>query len=58
MASVEHYGFKPDEYMRLNLYKGDVRSVEVRIEGDGIPLKVGESFTCTVVGLTREVVER
>jgi hypothetical protein len=53
-----HVTFKDGETLRISVYGGDVRSVELRVEGDGIPLKVGESFTCSVVSVTREVTER
>ena len=55
--SVDRYALKEGERLRLTLFKGDVRNIEVLVD-DGIPFKVGESFTCTVVSVTREVTER
>lgn len=50
---------RPSPVFDLTFWGRDdgVTSVRVAIDGDEMPVRVGEVFTCRVVGVTREVVE-
>ena len=54
----ENFIVEPDGELKISVYGPWLQSVTIRPESNEIPLRIGATFTCTVVAIEHKVVER